>query len=108
MALSQEPSWWRSALLRRNTSGMVEKVMVRLSCRCTVIRASGCGCTHWLALGDRVMRKDEGLRGRGETALVGQHPEVTPAVPVVRGQDRRDRCCILCPHNGGFVPLRVR
>ena len=37
------------------------------------------------------MRKDEGVRGRGETALLGQHLEVTPAVPVVIRQDRGER-----------------
>src|SRR5678815_2144784 len=53
------------------------------------------------------MRKDEGLRGRGETALLGQHLEVTPAVPVMIRQDRSESGGILGPDDGGFLPLRV-
>ena len=36
------------------------------------------------------------------------HPEVAPAVLVVIRQDLSDRRRILGPHDGGFVPLRVR
>src|SRR5712691_5889788 len=43
-APSLEGAWWRSLLLTQDVSGSVEKVMVRLLCRGTVIgsRASGC------------------------------------------------------------------
>jgi hypothetical protein len=39
MAPLREGAWWRSTLLTQDVSGMVEKVMVRLSCRCTVIKS---------------------------------------------------------------------
>ena len=35
----QEAAWWRSTLLTTDGSGMVEKVMVRLLVRCTVIKS---------------------------------------------------------------------
>src|SRR5262245_31002434 len=39
MAPSREGAWWRSTLLTTAVSGMVEKVMVRLRCRCTLIKS---------------------------------------------------------------------
>src|SRR6266851_7756146 len=39
MSPSWEGAWWRSALLTKDVSGSVEKVMVRLPSRCTLIKS---------------------------------------------------------------------
>src|SRR5437588_8366965 len=71
-------------------------------------RASGCCSTCWLARGVVGRCDDVGWGGRGAAALCGQYPEVTPGVRGVIRQDLRDRRLVLCPYDGGFVPLRVR
>src|SRR5712692_6827696 len=39
MSPSWEGAWWRSTLLTKDVSGSVEKVMVRLPSRCTLIKS---------------------------------------------------------------------
>jgi hypothetical protein len=60
-APSRDASRWRSMLLPEDVSGMVEKVMVCLLGRYTVINEPvGAVNTHWLVLCGMAMREDEG------------------------------------------------
>src|SRR5712691_5536433 len=59
---SREVSRWMSTLLPYDVSGIVEKVIVRLPCRCTVINEPvGAVNTHWLVLCGMAMREDDEL-----------------------------------------------